>query len=540
MFHRILPALILLGSFAPLAATAAPSAPPQQAREAAERSQAARKKALEAMLHQVSAPAGIRYTIAPGLARDPVPARLTGTDWPEVVGNLLRGYNWVGTWDERGRLRAVSVTGRKGDGAMPPAAAGPAKPASGDLLAYRENTGRIPVRYRSLKPGSVYRVEIPVDRLRHMPKGTRVSLNLPDGRYEVVHDNQWPHGNGDLTWAGYMDGPAGGPYRALLTMGENGIEGLIRTPGGQYQLESDGTQTWLVDIDASGLRAVSLEGDQHAPAAFLPGAAAAPAPTLTAQYAPGRSGNSPAAARPEDATFNAAGQPIVDVTILYTGGLANKRILTRLNHLVALANQALSDSRVKARLRLAAARRTGYPNGGSNDAALTHLTLARRALRAVPRLRQQTGADIVLLARPFLPRSQDGSCGVAWVNGADGTELSPEMAFGVIGMGSYGNYYCPAYTLAHETGHVLGATHDRAHSDISGAFDFSYGFGIPGLFGDIMSYIDPGIGIYANPALSCVDHACGIPAGRPNAADVALTFNRTAATVSGFVRAVNP
>jgi hypothetical protein len=524
MRHRILPALglfVLLG--------AGPN--PVGALPTMSESPPAPAKSLEGVLREISTPSGIQFRIAPEVARDRLLTKIAGTTWPDVVRDLLRGYNYVGTWDHKGRLRAVSITGRNGDGAAPLAAVSPLE----ELFSYRDPSSPLPARYNNHASGSVYPVKVPIDKLRRMQKGQRVSVNLPDGRYELVHDNVWQHENGDLTWVGYVDGPSE-LYRTLLTLGNAGAEGQIRTPGGLYQVESEGEQGWLVDIKASGLRPGSFEGDEGRPPAVVP--ASSDLVHGAASSAAGRAMDQPNSTLPKRATLNSAGLPVIDVMLLYTSGLS--KAPTKLNSLMAFANQGLVDSRANAVLRLVAAKRVKYPNGSDNDAALDDLTSFMNGFERVPRFRQKRGADLVLLVRPFKPHLQ-GSCGTAWVNGSGGSPLERDWAFGVLGYGQSDGYYCSNYTLAHEIGHLMGATHDRAHARVPGKYEYSYGYGIEGRFGDIMSYYDPEVGLYSNPDLvQCDGLPCGIAPGQPLAADVALTLDNTAATVSAFVKSTVP
>lgn len=107
---------------------------------------------LQAALQSLATPAGIAFRIAPELAQDPA-ALPEGTGGPQQVRELLRGYNWAGTWSASGELVEVNVTGRNGDGTAPP----PTVPAEG-FIAYRPRGKALPARYQGYKPGSVHPV----------------------------------------------------------------------------------------------------------------------------------------------------------------------------------------------------------------------------------------------------------------------------------------------------------------------------------------------------------------------------------------------
>lgn len=490
---------------------------------------------LQTWLDAIAVPSGVRFQVAPALAKDRIYTQLGHGDWPDIIRELLRGYNYAGTWNSAGRLIEVTVTGRNGDGSPPPTS-----PSNDDaLFHYRQTPKVLPPPYRDYGPGSVYAVAVPVQRLRRMPKGTRVAVNLPDGRYQLVHDNAWRHDNGDLTWVGYLDA-MGSRYRALITLGDDGLTGQITTPGGIYKLDSDASGDWLVDMDASGLQPGSLADDGlssgTAPRAASPGRkAAATAQATTAPV------NGEGVANPADATVTQDGKIAIDLLVLYTKSLAGRQLPTRINHLLALTNQALVDSQANVVIRLAGLRKTAYPDSGGNAAALDDLTLFRKKLAKLPRWRARAGADVVMLVRKFRPDIQGNSCGIAWVNGSDGSELTADQSFGVVGYGTTSRYYCSDYVLAHELGHTLGAAHDRQHANVAGKYPYSYGYGIARQFGDIMSYYDPELPYYANPNLTlCQGQPCGVPAGNPDAANVVRTFNKTAATVSGFMRSMLP
>jgi len=97
--------------------------------------------------------------------------------------------------------------------------------------------------------------------------------------------------------------------------------------------------------------------------------------------------------------------------------------------------------------------------------------------------------------------------------------------------------------LVHEMGHNMGCAHDRANYTLCNesspdwncpAYSYSYGYGISGIFGTIMSYISPRINYFSTPNKTYSGYAIGIAAGSPSAADCVSTFNNTTPIIAQF------
>ncbi len=374
----------------------------------------------------------------------------------------------------------------------------------------------------------------------NLPLQAKARFSLPRGvTYELVYDGRQDHPSGNVTWSGYLK-DYGDDYRAVITFGDQGASGRILTPDGEFLVESDADGEWLVDTQAAGLKPLEPGEDGLIP---LPEEAHKRFPKRER----GDSAPTDGGLDSQAVAFAAADTTpaTIDVMILYTPGLASRLgggLSARLDQLVALSNQAYRDSGVYINLRLVHKQQVSYSDTSTNTAALDALTYGSDpALAGVASLRNTKGADLVSLIRPFNLSTSGGSCGVAWVGGYNGYPISAyaDHGYSVISDGRDVNgsgYYCQDLTYVHELGHNMGSMHDRANSGGGkGAYPYSYGYGVSGTFGTVMSYINPRIGKFSNPAITCANGiACGVSETASNSANNALSLNNTRAAVAGF------
>jgi len=401
-------------------------------------------------------------------------------------------------------------------------------------------------------------VRLNLKELVAVKENSEVALNLPGvGNMSVVFERSEATENGNTNWIGYLR-DWGTDYRVVLTFGAEGVFGRILTPDGEFQLESSGGEQWLVDVAASGLSGhFSFQPDAILPpaeagmmaekmaAAAKSGGAAKTRTTTSGSTTTTTTTTTTAATTTTTDTTTVAN---VDVLILYTDGLAKRLgtgLTVRLDNLLAMSNQAYVDSGVKMKLRMVAGKQVAYTDQNSNSTALSELFgRTVEPFKNVATLRDSVGADLVTLIRPFYATAQV-SCGVGYVGGYNGAPISyySNYAYSVVSDGrdmKGSSYYCTDYTLVHEFGHNMGSMHDRAtvasQGGGKGAYPYSFGYGKSGKFGTIMSYINPRVGKFSNPAVyTCANEACGVSeTDLANSANNALSLTNVRAAVANF------
>ncbi len=342
-------------------------------------------------------------------------------------------------------------------------------------------------------------------------------IQLPDGsRLRIEQTQRIEHGNGDISYSGSVAG-ADGRFGVLLTEGRSASFGRFSTPQGEFRFESFGAQGWLVDTSHAQLR----EAPSAAPVR-LPGFVA-PMPEAKA-----------AAADPKNVAV------VIDLLVLYSRGFADRypgdATQTRINHLVAVSNQTLADSKVSLGIRLVGADLSDYPDSeGPNSTLLSLMRAALEGRSTAPSLadlnsrRNQLGADLISFLRPHDVETR-GNCGIA--NLFDG---GSSRGVNVVADGFSSWSLCGDEVLIHEIGHNLGAEHQN------GANSASAGFGtalvLPGRFNTVMGSVGSGnpdrqrrLLRFSNPQQRCGGGPCGIN----NVADNARRLRNNMAAVAAF------
>jgi hypothetical protein len=449
----------------------------------------------------------------------------------------------------------------------------PAKPARipADSIANAPDLGAL-VSYRNKNVASKqegaytwYPIAISEDHaLRAVATGEMV-VPSPDGsQVKLRYERHVEHADGNWTWIGRVEG-GDQMQEAILTFGERAVYGSIPQAAGApaLSLQTRAGQLWAVVTDPS--KVVSANKGKN-------DVMVAPALALRASLA--------SAAAKAQVTQNAvaAGAPAtsantIDVAIGYTQGFATAQggqsaAVTRLNFLVEVGNQAFTNSLINGYLRIVNTVQVNYADDTANQTALGQLTghngtsavTVPAALVPIRTARDQYGADLAVLVRKFQTPENDG-CGIAWLNGADQTAISPtaddDFGFAVISDGNDTgtdgkSYFCAPETLVHELGHLMGSAHDRDNStNDAGGLQYgryAYSFGMKtdtanGNFYTIMAYGDDNQNFYrtfSNPLVVRCGPASNISCGVANQTDNARSLNQTIPVVATFRASVVP
>jgi ribosomal protein L21E len=186
--------------------------------------------------------------VALAFADDVISCSVRNKTWQDALKQMLLGYNYSAVWGKNGQPVKVTIYSRNQYSDERTVATTTAHIAvTEDMLIYESTSLVLPNKYEGLNPSSVMPVSLPVEMMKEMALGEKVSLNLPSGQYEVVHDNKFRNKQGDVTWIGYLEN-AGKAYRVIITMGNEGNIGRISTPDGTYNLDIEDGRNWLLGV----------------------------------------------------------------------------------------------------------------------------------------------------------------------------------------------------------------------------------------------------------------------------------------------------
>lgn len=327
-----------------------------------------------------------------------------------------------------------------------------------------------------------------------------------------------------ITWSGKDDTDQN---EILLTINKDHLFGKINGIHGNTIFEPSNQSYEAIQFKPDTKKEVELENDGIVP------------PKNNTALSPDNPIIHAQTSNPDDGTK-------IDVMVLYTNGMASKypssQITTRIQYLIDQANLAYTNSNINTQLHLVHSQQVNYTDdsaGGMNE-ALTDLTDNNGVFSGVETLRDTYGADQVTLLRTFV----DEGCGLAWVI----KDASANYSYAVTHDGSKtdnSGYYCADLTYAHEIGHNMGVTHDRANAGSSGIYPYSYGYQNPSsLFRTVMAYNCPNgcprVTHFSNPNANYQGNVTGIAEGQADSADNAKSINQTRVAMAGYRQSVDP
>jgi len=378
------------------------------------------------------------------------------------------------------------------------------------------------------QPG-VHQLDANLAQVAQAELGSEIALPLPDGQTEVmVLTGRDVDADGILQIQGVsrMDGLAA---PTILSVSPAGVFGVVMRQGREYQIVTRQGQVQILDPQGAGwtpprgddhLAETSSLNDLVEPSVAAAGTSGA-APVTSAAAVSAATVIAAATATPVPLK---AGTVDTSITVLMSysqtyvtlwGSEALARL--RLSNLIQVANAAYANSGTGIAFKI-----TGWALVKQPDTTPQVVLPALRAgtgnFSGLPALKKSSGAAMTVFFAPFTTLTgSTNTCGLAYVPGAGALGLTsykaqaPTQLFAALNDGQAGNTYCESLTLAHELGHNLGNAHDKANSSFPGVFSYSYGKGVSGQFGTVMSYISPRVALFSSPQLKCTagGAACG-------------------------------
>lgn len=339
------------------------------------------------------------------------------------------------------------------------------------------------------------------------PVGTELNISLPEGDKILVISDLTTTEEGNVTLVGYIKGEDY-ELKSVIVYTDGLVFGKIQTQDQTYQVDTGNFNSFF-QVE----KLPEPEGSQDSLPVPLD---AVQAIATHKQLARDMFKELEAAVSTEMVT--------VDVMVVYSDEYATSKgssLNNSLDYLIQMTNQAYKDSGVFIQLRLVKTKNVAYPDSTAITTALDNLFNNSGVFSTIEADRTASGADIVVFLRGY---NGGSACGLGYVTGGSSSSVAAYARFGysVVESGSKGGYYCTDLSFPHEIGHNFGATHNIENSQGPGVFPYSYGYGINGIFGDIMSYFSPRVAKFSNPDVICSGtYKCGVA----NQADVARSFN---------------
>jgi hypothetical protein len=389
--------------------------------------------------------------------------------------------------------------------------------------------------------------------------GSEIALPLPGGQTEVmVLTRHEVDADGILQIQGVsrMDGQAA---PTLLSVSPAGVFGVVMRQGREYQIVTRQGQVQILDPQGAGW--TPPRGDDHLAdqvalgdpgaltQALMAGAEPAVASAGTSSTAAvtasaGVSGTAVVSAASTTPLPLKAGTVDTPITVLMSysqtyvtvwGSEALARL--RLSNLIQVANAAYANSGTGIAFKITGWALVKQPDT-TPQVALPALRAGTGNFSGLPALKKSSGAAMTVFFAPFTTvTGSTNTCGLAYVPASSAQGLTAYKAqagslmFAALNDGQAGNYYCESLTLAHELGHNLGNAHDKANSSFPGVFSYSYGKGVSGQFGTVMSYISPRVALFSSPQLKCTTGGAACGTATEN---VVATLLQTKATVAAL------